>query len=56
MTEKPWFKYLTDDEREQLEGHSELVKRYRKDAGVHARWRKQIIDRASQRMRAEEAK
>lgn len=56
MTEKPWFKHLTEIERGQLSVHEEAIKKLRDDAGMHSRWKKQIIDRASHRMRAQERK
>lgn len=56
MNDKPWFPYLTAGEKEQLEGHDESMKKLRNDAGIHARWRKQIIDRASKRMHQAESK
>lgn len=52
MTEKVYLNHLLPVERAALAHHLQAASDHREEAKVHAKWAKQIIDRARARMKA----
>lgn len=46
-----WKDYLTASEAVNLAEWEDAARRLRAEAGIYARWRKQVIDRATRRMK-----
>jgi len=51
MKTAPWYEFLSPEEREDLAYREATIDRLREEASGFARWRKRLIDKATQRMK-----